>query len=288
MESTNNNPVEQGVAGRSFSRRAVVKTAAWSVPVIATAAAMPLASASVTPWNVSIDGTCVVDAGGTGLAAPGFLVKADSGTDPIPALLQVTENAAGTWSMTLPAPVVLGVATDPTMVPGAKEAFEAFALAYATAIVAAVLVPAAIAIHGPKVAGELWITPTSVLDYLTPPTLTHVYQNTGINRTVTLSCVWDINRDLTLNGLVPGDQTFWGYFGALVPPDVTGVPGFSVIDGIIQGLGSIPIAGPMIVSAWNTAVGSLSPVLELTATGQWTDAQDDHVGQVTNLFAFSC
>lgn len=276
--------------GRSFKRRTVVKAAAWSVPVIAAAVATPLAAASVLdPWNVRISGDCVLDAGGTGLLAPGFRVVADSPTEPIPAVLTITETATGTWSMTLPAPSVPLVGTvDPTLVPGADLAFGGFSLAYASAIVAAVLVPAALAANGPKVGGDLWVTPSNLLDYLSPPTFTRTYSGSGLNQTVTLSCTWDIQRDLTLTGLVPGDQTYWGYFGALVPPNVTGVPGYAALNTFIQGLGVIPVAGPLIVSAWNTAVGSISPDLQLTAVGNWTDAAPDHVGQITNLFAFSC
>src|SRR5690606_28595612 len=45
---------------KSFSRRTVVKGAAWSVPVIAAAVAMPLASASTINQNldVTVSGSC--------------------------------------------------------------------------------------------------------------------------------------------------------------------------------------------------------------------------------------
>jgi hypothetical protein len=289
MNSGDNQVDEPQGEGRSFKRRTVVKAAAWSVPVIAAAVATPLAAASGGPWNVRISGDCVLDAGGTGLLAPGFQVVADSPTDPIPGVLTVTETASGTWSMTLPAPNVPFVGTvDPTLVPGADIAFGTFSLAYASAIVAAVLVPAALSANGPKVGGDFWVTPSNLGDYLSPPTFTRTYNGAGINQTVTLSCTWDISRDLTLTGLVPGDETYWGYFGALIPPNVTGVPGYAALNTFIQGLGLIPVAGPLIVSAWNSAVGSISPDLQLTAVGNWTDAAPDHVGQVTNLFAFSC
>lgn len=272
-----------------LSRRTVVQGAAWSVPVIAAAVATPLAAASGTPWNVRITSDCVLDVGGTGMLAPGFRVVADSPTDPIPAVLPVTETASGTWSMTLPAPIIPLVGTvDPTLVPGAELAFGAFSLGYASAIVAAVLVPAALAANGPKVSGDLWVTPSNLGDYLSPPTFTRSYSGSGINQTVTLSCTWDISRDLQLTGLVPGDNTYWGYFGAIVPPDVTGVPGYAALNTLIQGLGVIPVAGPLIVSSWNSAVGSLSPELEMTAVGNWTDAAPDHTAVLSNLFAFSC
>ncbi|GAB3633880.1 hypothetical protein GCM10027421_32330 [Microbacterium shaanxiense] len=290
MKKTNELEEESRNGRGQLSRRTVVQGAAWSVPVIAAAVATPLAAASVSsPWNVSVTPDCVLDAGGTGLLAPGFRVVADSPSDPIPAVLSVTETASGTWAMTLPAPNVPFVGTtDPTLLPGADLAFGAFSLAYASAIVAAVLVPAALAVNGPKVAGDLWITPSNLGDYLSPPTFTRTYNGTGINQTVTLTCTWDISRDLELIGLVPGDSTFWGYFGALVPPDVTGVPGYDALNAFIQGLGVIPVAGPLITSAWNTAVGSISPELQMTAVGNWSDAQADHIGQLSNLFAFSC
>lgn len=274
----------------NVERRTIVKGAAWSIPVIAAGVAVPGATASgQTPWNVSIDGQCVANVGGTGQLAPGFRVVADPGTEPIPATLNVTETAAGTWSMTLPAPDVPFVGTtDPTLIPGADLAFGTFSLAYASAIVAAVLVPAALAVDGPKVDGEFWVTPSNVGDYLSPPTFSRAYSGSGLNQTVTLTCTWDIQRELELRNLVPGDETFWGYFGALVPPDVRGVPGFDELDSFIQALGSIPGAGPIITSAWNTAVGSISPELSMTAVGVWSDAAADHTGTLSNLFAFNC
>lgn len=277
---------EQGAVGR----RTVVLGAAWSVPVIAAAVATPLAAASVrSPWNVEIAAGCVLDVAGTGLLRPGFAVTADSPTDAIPSVLSVTETAVGTWSMTLPAPNLPFVGTtDPTLVPGAELAFSTFSLGYASAVVTAALVPAAAAANGPKVSGEPWVSPANAADYLSAPTFTRVYNGTGRNQTVTLSCTWDISRDLTLTGLVPGDSTYWGYFGALVPPDVRGVPGFAALNTLILGLGLIPVAGPLITSAWGTAIGSLSPMLRLNAVGAWSDAAPDHASQITNLFTFGC
>ncbi|WP_424936905.1 MULTISPECIES: hypothetical protein [Bacteria] len=288
MDNTNNPPADPSAGIRQYQRRTIVRTAAWSVPVVAAAVSTPLAAASTEPWNVALRGDCVLDAGGTGHLAPGFLVRADSPSVPIPPVLPVTETASGTWSMTLPAPSLFTGTVDPTLLPGAELAFGTFSLAYASAIVGAVLVPAALAVQGPKVTGDFWVTPSNLGDYLSPPTFTRTYSGTGIDQTVTLTCTWDIQRDLLLTGLVPGDSTFWGYFGALVPPDVTGVPGYDALNLFIQGLGTIPIAGPMIVSAWETAVGSISPALTMTAEGQWTDAQPDHAGQLSNLFAFNC
>lgn len=57
-----NNPEDSSiksapVVGAGVSRRAVVKGAAWSVPVIAVATAAPLATASVTPPPATFWGT---------------------------------------------------------------------------------------------------------------------------------------------------------------------------------------------------------------------------------------
>src|SRR5690606_40135099 len=129
----------------NVERRTIVKGAAWSIPVIAAGVAVPGATASgQAPWNVSIDGQCVANVGGTGQLAPGFRVVADPGTEPIPATLNVTETAAGTWSMTLPAPNVLGGTTDPTQLPAADLALGTSAPAYASATVAAVSAHAAL------------------------------------------------------------------------------------------------------------------------------------------------
>ncbi|MGN8026999.1 hypothetical protein [Microbacterium sp. 22242] len=43
---------------KNVERRTVLKGAAWSVPVIAVAAATPLASASVAPFNASVSAFC--------------------------------------------------------------------------------------------------------------------------------------------------------------------------------------------------------------------------------------
>lgn len=65
--------------GRRIDRRTVVKGAAWSVPVIAAAAAVPMAAASGTPQVASLD----IDAGCIQVAGlqvlPGFSVKNKGG-----------------------------------------------------------------------------------------------------------------------------------------------------------------------------------------------------------------
>ena len=63
-----------------LSRRTLVKGAAWSLPVIAVAAATPMAAASTgVVEGVAINGDCAV----LGLLLPGFTV--DAPTDAIPA-----------------------------------------------------------------------------------------------------------------------------------------------------------------------------------------------------------
>lgn len=46
---------------QGVSRRTLVKGAAWSLPVIAVAAATPLASASTVTWNGAVAGVCTND-----------------------------------------------------------------------------------------------------------------------------------------------------------------------------------------------------------------------------------
>lgn len=81
--------VQQGI-GR-YSRRTIVKGAAWSVPVIAAAVATPLAAAS-TDLDVgayTLAGTCGV----LGLLGPGFTLTA--GTAPLPVGTAVTVTGSG-------------------------------------------------------------------------------------------------------------------------------------------------------------------------------------------------
>ena len=267
-----------------LNRRTVVKGAAWSLPVLAAAVAVPMAAATgTTPWNVSITQDCVIDAGGSGFLVPGFQVKADPNTQPIPGTLFVTETAAGSWSLTLPAPTspIPGVGVDPTLVPGFQLAFETFAFGYATAIVAATVLPAAFGGLGPSVSGPNWVNFASIGDYLSWANTERTYSGSGLLREVTLTTTFDLSRQLQLNGLIPGQETYWGYPAGIVVPDVTGVPGFNAIDTLLS---AIPVVGP----AWSSAVGSLSPQLSLTAVGGWSDAAADHSAQITNIFGFSC
>lgn len=52
---------ENTTAPSGFSRRTLVKGAAWSLPVIAVAAATPLASASTVTWNATVTSFCSND-----------------------------------------------------------------------------------------------------------------------------------------------------------------------------------------------------------------------------------
>lgn len=75
----------------SASRRAVVKGAAWSVPVIAAAVAAPAASASTSELGaLALNGTCGV----LGVIGPGFTLTA-SATAPIPAGTVITISGSG-------------------------------------------------------------------------------------------------------------------------------------------------------------------------------------------------
>lgn len=95
MEDTTSSP------SRNVSRRALVKGAAWSVPVIAVAAATPLAAAS-TATNVGdfhINGTCGV----LGLLGPGFTLTAGSAPLPVGTIINITGTGianVGVFSVT--------------------------------------------------------------------------------------------------------------------------------------------------------------------------------------------
>ncbi|CAH0214083.1 hypothetical protein SRABI76_02340 [Microbacterium oxydans] len=75
-----------------ISRRAVVKGAAWSVPVIAAAVATPLAAASgvVDVGAFSLAGSCGV----LGVLGPGFTITAGA-TQPLPTGTTITITGSG-------------------------------------------------------------------------------------------------------------------------------------------------------------------------------------------------
>ncbi|MDR6867255.1 hypothetical protein J2Y69_001856 [Microbacterium resistens] len=78
------------------SRRTLVKGAAWSLPVIAVAAATPLAAASTgTVEGFAVEGTC----GLLGALGPGFTVKA--GTTPIPVGTTILVQTSGVLALNL-------------------------------------------------------------------------------------------------------------------------------------------------------------------------------------------
>ena len=75
---------------KGFSRRTVVKGAAWSVPVIAAAVATPLAAASEVDLGAfSTSGDCGV----LGLIGPGFTLTA--GPEPLPIGTTITITGSG-------------------------------------------------------------------------------------------------------------------------------------------------------------------------------------------------
>lgn len=88
-------------SSRSLSRRTLVKGAAWSVPVIAVAAATPLAAAS-TATNVgdfALNGTCGV----LGVLGPGFTLTAGAAPLPVGTIINVTGSGVaniGVFSVT--------------------------------------------------------------------------------------------------------------------------------------------------------------------------------------------
>jgi len=87
----NNLVTEEIQKNSGFSRRTVVKGAAWSVPVIAAAVATPLAAASGGDIGAfALDGSCGV----LGVLGPGFTLEA-SATEPIPAGTTVTITGGG-------------------------------------------------------------------------------------------------------------------------------------------------------------------------------------------------
>ena len=95
MEDTTSSPA------RSVSRRALVKGAAWSVPVIAVAAATPLAAASTATnvGNFAINGTCGV----LGVLGPGFTLTAGSAPLPVGTIINITGSGIaniGVFSVT--------------------------------------------------------------------------------------------------------------------------------------------------------------------------------------------
>lgn len=81
----------EGIQNDAVSRRAIVKGAAWSVPIIAAAIATPLAAAStVNVGAFTLRGTCGV----LGVLGPGFLLTA-SPTTPLPVGTTITVIGSG-------------------------------------------------------------------------------------------------------------------------------------------------------------------------------------------------
>lgn len=84
--------IEETQKNKGLSRRAVVKGAAWSVPVIAAAVATPLAAASgiVDVGAFALRGSC----GTLGVLGPGFTLQAGP-TTPLPIGTTVTITGSG-------------------------------------------------------------------------------------------------------------------------------------------------------------------------------------------------
>lgn len=85
---------EMNVAGRQVARRTVVKGAAWSVPAIAAAVAMPLAAAAtnVTTFDVRVqrEKCTLVGASITNAQKPNFTIYADAGVIPAGSVFNLT------------------------------------------------------------------------------------------------------------------------------------------------------------------------------------------------------
>ena len=82
------------IENTNVSRRTLVKGAAWSLPVVAVAAATPLAAAS-TVTNVgdfSIDGSC----GALGIIGAGFDLTAGNVALPAGTVIDITTTGSGT------------------------------------------------------------------------------------------------------------------------------------------------------------------------------------------------
>lgn len=91
IQRENTRMTEEIQKDKGFSRRTVVKGAAWSVPVIAAAVATPLAAASAVDVGAfTTAGSCGV----AGLIGPGFTLTA-SATAPLPVGTAVTIMGSG-------------------------------------------------------------------------------------------------------------------------------------------------------------------------------------------------
>lgn len=75
---------------RQIDRRTVVKGAAWSVPAIAAAVAMPMASASTSQAQIRIYADCLLNVSGVNIGR-GFYVE-NQGTAPYEGTVTVTET----------------------------------------------------------------------------------------------------------------------------------------------------------------------------------------------------
>lgn len=277
-----------GIAARKIDRRTIVKSAAWSVPVIAAASALPTAAASVNcptataPWDIQITSGCMLDFLGAGQAFPGFRVTALGAKDANgccsavnpDAVLTITESAKGVWSIEIPDPLgALYAAWTVAPIGGVllSTPFIAWAFAYATALVGALVIPATLAGYGPHLTGPMWLAPASVADFFNFQVAPEVV-GSGLNRRLRVNCTFTLRRNLTLTGMPSCSETGWGYLGGIVNPSPTDNDAWRLLT-------SIPLFGSAIASA----AGTITPDLTLTATGNWSDANNgNHIASLGN------
>ncbi|MDR6867007.1 hypothetical protein J2Y69_001606 [Microbacterium resistens] len=287
---------EQTTAPKGIDRRSLVKGAAWSLPVIAAASALPMASASVNcptptqPWDIGITGGCMIDFWGAGRALPGFTVTAAGPKDANGCCLYttptspltITESAKGNWYIEIPDLGGLLYAAWTVAPAGGvilSAPFIAWAFAYATALVGALVIPATLAGYGPHINGPLWLAPASIGDFLNFSVTPQVV-GSGFGRKLRVNVTFTLNRTLTLTNMPSCSETGWGYLGGITPPSPTDNDAW-------QALISIPLFG----AAISSAAGTITPDLTLTATGNWADANNgNNVGTIGNqvLAANAC
>lgn len=252
-----------------------MKGAAWSIPVIAATVASPAFAASTKcptptlPWDVAITGGCMIDFWGAGQALPGFTVTSAGTKDANGCCLNVapdspltiTETAKGVWHIDIPdVGGLLYAAWTVAPLGGIALAapFEAWAFAYAAALVAALIIPSQLAGYGPYITAQNWVKPTSVGQFL-GFSVTPQVVGSGFSRVLRVNVTFSFARQLTINGMPSCSQTGWGYLGGVVTPSPSDFLG---------PLTSIPLFG----AAISSAAGTFTPDLSLTASGAWTDA----------------
>jgi hypothetical protein len=147
-----------------FSRRTVVKGAAWSVPVIAAAVATPLAAASVVDVGAfELDGSCGV----LGVLGPGFTLQA-SATEALPVgtIINITGSGianigvfsvtGGTANVNVVSPTSRTITLTSAVPAGGTIAFRTtLSISVAFTLNAAATLPAGFSGTGAKTAGSV-------------------------------------------------------------------------------------------------------------------------------------